>query len=342
MKKFLEIGDLNGLFDKVLKIFAETEKRRKNLLEKQEKLEKLEEEQEKEAKENLDESDEEDENEYANDLEQDIEEIEEILVALADFIGILFKTHKSHTINIVEKLTKIVLPEFFKSSASTFELKMGIFIVDDMVEHLGQEFLSGIWKDLAAILIKYTDNETPEIRQAAVYGLGMFAMVTKIDFENYSGAFLEKLDNAINFKDEDEDEEEHGHAKDNAIAALGKVIIYQGKNIKNIEHWIQKWIDYLPLSFDEGESVGNHELLCNAIVGSSDLFLGGKNYSNLSQIIRILSTIYKTKHSNETVDNLAKKILQSLATNSATSEVFKIAVTNLEEKYHKKLQEILA
>jgi len=325
-----------------LKIFAETEKRRKALLEKQEKLEKLEEEQEKEAKENQDESDEEDENDYANDLEQDIDEIEEILVALADFIGILFKTHKNNTINIVEKLTKIVLPEFFKSSASIFELKMGIFIVDDMVEHLGQEFLSGIWKDLAAILIKYSDNETPEIRQAANYGLGMFAMVTKADFENYSSMFLDKLEAAINFKDEDEDEEEAGHARDNAIAALGKVIIYQGKNMKNVEHWVQKWINYLPLSFDEGESVANHELLCNAIVSSSDLFLGGTTYGNLPQIIRILTTVYQTKHSNEKVDDLVKNILKSIATNTATSEAFKVAVMNLEEKHHKKLQSILA
>ena len=85
-----------------------------------------------------------------------------------------------------------------------------------------------------------------------------------------------------------DDEEEFGHARDHAMASLGKIIIFQGKNIKNLEYWIKKCIDYLPLNYDVDESIGNHELLCNAIVNSSDLFLG-KNYNNLFQIIKILT-----------------------------------------------------
>jgi len=284
--------------------------------------------------------DEDDENDYCNDLEQDIEDIEDILVSLADYIGVIFKSHKNNTINIVDKLTKIVLPEYFKPTASTFELKMGIFIVDDMIEHLGQELLKGIWKDLATILVKYCDNETPEIRQAAVYGMGIFSVVTQADFESYVNVFLEKIDASINIK-LDDDEEEYGHARDNAVASLGKLLIHQGKHVNNIDQWVKKWIEYLPLNYDEGESVVVHELLCNGIINSADLFLGA-NYSNLFQIIRVLTTFYKTKHSNEKVDGLSKTILRQIASNTQLTENFKVCVKNLEEKLQKKLEEILA
>ena len=329
-EKFLEPNELNDLFEKILIIFADTEKRRRLLIDKQDKLDKLEEEQEKEGKEIEEDSDQEDENDYANDLEQDIEDIEDILVSLADFIGVLFKTHKQAALSIVDKLTKIVLPEYFKATSSNFELKMGIFIVDDMVEHLGQELLSGIWKDLASILIKYCTNESPEIRQAAVYGLGIFAKVTKSDFESYVDSFLETIDSSINIKFDDQDEEEYGHSRDNSIAALGKIIIHQGKFIKTLDHWIKTWIDYLPLNYDEGESIPIHELLCNGIMNSAEIFLG-KNHSNLFQIVKVLTTIYKTKHSNDKVDELAKTILKQIATNTQMIENFKICIVYVEE-----------
>jgi hypothetical protein len=337
---FLEVNDLNQLFEKILLIFSETEKKRRQLLEKQEKMEKLEEENVKADKELAEDSDEEDENDYCNDLEQDIEDIEDILVSLADFIGVLFKYHRNNTLNIVDRLTKSVLPEFFKSTASHFELKMGIFIVDDMVEHLGQELLSGIWKELASILVRYCNHDAPEIRQAAVYGMGIFASSTKVEFESFVDVFLEKIDFAINVKSED-DEEECGHARDNAVASLGKVIINQGKFVQNIDQWVSKWIQYLPLNYDEGESVIIHELLCNGIINSADLFLGS-NYSNLFQITRVLCTFYKTKHSNEKVDGLTKNILKQIAGNSQLTENFKLCIQNLEEKLRKKLEEILA
>lgn len=336
--KFLNSTELNQIFDNLLSFFAETEKRRRELLNKKESLDKLEENETDEKVFDSDESD--DEDDYANDLEDDIEEIEDILVSIADLVGTLFKTHKEDTLGIVDKLTKNVLPEYFKTGASQFEIKMGIFFVDDMIEHLGQGLLNHIWKDLALILGNYSSNPKPEIRQAAVYGIGVLAKATTEGFESLGDGFLAKIDEALNLPIGDADEEEFGHAQDNAISALGKIIVYQGAKISNLDGFVKKWIDSLPLKFDAGEAINIHELFVNSVISFPDKFFGS-NYSNLHNVVKVLSTIYKTKFSTEKIDEQVKVILKKIAENPQTVEFLKIVIGNIEETLRKKLEVIL-
>lgn len=53
--------------------------------------------------------------------------------------------------------------------------KFGIFLVDDMVEYLGYQLLTDKWLNLLEALLKYSSAKTCEVRQAAVYGIGIFA-----------------------------------------------------------------------------------------------------------------------------------------------------------------------
>ena len=337
--RFLNTAEINQLFDKILFIFSLTEIRRRDLITKQEKLEKLEED---DAKEKLYDSDSSDECEdYADELDQDIDEIEEILESIADLMGKLFKTHKELTLEVVDKLTKVVIPGYLKKDSSMFEIKMGLFIVDDLIEHLGQEFLSNIWNDLAGILVNYSNDENAEIRQASVYGMGIFAIATKTGYEKYSQIFLEKIDNAINSKSEDDDENQLGHAKDNAISALGKHIVHQGNNIKDLQIWIARWIEYLPLSFDDEEGIIHHEMFCNALIASPDMFLG-QNYCYLFNIIRIFTTIFKTKFTNSLVDELIIKITKKLVSDNQITSIIEKGVSLISDNLRSKFKEIIA
>ena len=49
-------------------------------------------------------------------------------------MGSFFKTHKELCLDIVNKLLIELLPKYFNNNSSNFETKMGLFIVDDMVE----------------------------------------------------------------------------------------------------------------------------------------------------------------------------------------------------------------
>ena len=66
---------------------------------------------------------------------------EEIQTAFSELFGSLFDTHKELTLEIVEKLLNIYLPKYFNENSSTFEKKLGLLIIDDMVEFLIEFYL---------------------------------------------------------------------------------------------------------------------------------------------------------------------------------------------------------
>ena len=130
-------------------------------------------------------------------IKQNIEGAEDIITAFSDAIGALFKTHKEYCMEIAGKMVNDVLPKYFKNTATNFEKKMGLFIMDDMIEFLGQELLSAIWNDIFKILLQYVENNSCEIRQAASYGLGQFITNTKNNYEIYAKDCLDILFRAL-------------------------------------------------------------------------------------------------------------------------------------------------
>ena len=62
-------------------------------------------------------------------------------MAISELIGILFKTHKSMTIELAKFLINNILPSAFKEDQSEIMHKFGIFLIDDMIEYLGYEVL---------------------------------------------------------------------------------------------------------------------------------------------------------------------------------------------------------
>lgn len=68
----------------------------------------------------------------------------DLQLGLAEIIGVLFKTHKNHCKNLVHKLITEILPEVAKVDTKA-KNKFLLFILDDMVEFLGPEFLGPIY-----------------------------------------------------------------------------------------------------------------------------------------------------------------------------------------------------
>lgn len=61
--------------------------------------------------------------------------------AAAELMGVLFKTHIGFVANIVLKLQNEVLPAAFASNDQK-RRKFALFVLDDMVEHLGPTYFS--------------------------------------------------------------------------------------------------------------------------------------------------------------------------------------------------------
>jgi hypothetical protein len=120
-----------------------------------------------------------------------------VQVAISELIGILFKTHKAMTIELAKFLINNILPSAFKEGQSEIMHKFGIFLIDDMVEYLGYDILQAEWFQFANILAKFSQEKSCILRQAACYGLGIFAESTPAGVMN-ADALQNYLNSLIN------------------------------------------------------------------------------------------------------------------------------------------------
>ena len=341
-EKILTKAEIDSLFEKLFQIFDKVENNRLVLLkekdEVQEEVDKLTE----TTKEGDDEEDSDNEKkEELQHIKDEIEEVENVITSFSDVIGAIFKTHKELSIDITKKMIADVLPKYFNEKSSEFEIKMGLFILDDMVEFLGQELLNEIWDNISQILMKYVSSPICTLRQASSYGLGEFIHHTKNNYNKYSEKILEELGKGmlVQFNADEDSEDEYGQAQDNVITALGKLIKFQHEFYPNIKEIINQWLQHLPIVFDVSESVGMHELMCDLIIKNSEMVFG-ENNSNLPKIIRILAKIYKSsKLSNKKLDENIKVIIDGIKNNSDLNKFITEAQKDAKKSIQEKIKE---
>lgn len=79
------------------------------------------------------------------------------------------------TLDLADYILKSVLPKTFVEGASDNTLKLGLFLIDDMMENLGYAILSSLWVNFIEVFFKYCTHRSTDVRQAACFGLGIYA-----------------------------------------------------------------------------------------------------------------------------------------------------------------------
>jgi len=74
-----------------------------------------------------------------------------------------------------------------------------LFILDDMVEYLGPDFLGPMYPNIAQQICSFSSSKFSAIRQAAVYGIGMIAQHGGAHFATISQLCLDSLKEAISY-----------------------------------------------------------------------------------------------------------------------------------------------
>ena len=338
-KLFLTAPEINSMFAKFIDIFNKIEKSRTELVKTKETAEEaLKKEKLNTVKEDESDNEFEDEEDDLDMFEYDINNLESILTGFSDVMGTIFKHHKNLCLEVVNKLIVEYLPKYFKDESSNFEKKLGFFILDDMIEYLGQELLFNFWNDIFQILMKHSTSKLCSIRQAVIYGIGEFAKFTKTDYQNYAQNSIEALLNAYNVQRlESDTKEAYQSARDNATASIGKIIKYQGEKI-NLKETTEKWVHFLPIEEDRSEGKEQYELLCEIILKRSDIIVGDNN-KNLPQIIKVLSKAYKTNFSEEKIDENINLIMKNFKENSSLHVFVEESIKISEDKIANKIKE---
>ena len=304
--QILNKEELNQLFNKITEYFGNLKIKRDKYIEKSK------------TKFKSHKDDDEDDENLEDLYGESIKELEDIQSEIADCIGIMLKTHKSLSDEIIHKLLKDIIPLYSKSS-NIFEVKMGLYISDDLIEYIGQDMLGDEnWNLMFQIVTHLVINKDTAIRQAAAYGIGNFARFTTKNFDNYAKTLIDALYNAMNIKKDKSDEEEEeneedkkynvfGMSFDNMVSAIGKIINYQFNSNTvqaGLNELVNKWIMNLPIKYDETEKEQQHEWMVDLFLVKRQL-IGEDCYLHYFET---LAKIYETKAGNEKVNEKIRQI----------------------------------
>ena len=280
-----------------------------------------------------DEDDDKSEEEVLEDIKDQISELESVLTSLSDFFGALFETHKNLTLELVDKIIKEYLPIYFRDDSSNFEKTLGLLLLDDMAEFLQQDLLNNIWEQIQQIMIKYSDHNHYEVRNAACYGLGVFSQFTTKNYINFGQNILTAIMKVIKLPIDKKvlnqsDKENLKFARDNAVSALGKIIKYHGQEFPTeLDNLIDFWVNSLPITKDKEEAKINNKFLLDVLMKEPNKVLGPSN-KNLGQIIVILAKGYNTDSTDKEMD----KNIESFAEGIKKNEEYKAILKNTADK----------
>ena len=208
----------------------------------------------------------------------------DLQIAAAELMGALFKTHKQFVNGLVMKLRNEVIPECFASNEQK-RFKFALFILDDMVEHLGPTYFTPEdFQSIVQAICGFCNHNSASLRQASSYGIGVIAQNAGEAFSLYSDLCLQSLKSGVEFpvtpkiQGKKEKLNMYHHARDNAIASIGKVIKFQTALVQSNPNYsanlITYWLGLLPITHDTEEAIAQFEYLSDFLLSSPEFILG--------------------------------------------------------------------
>jgi len=225
----------------------------------------------------------------------------ELQLSVAELIGILFKTHAQLCGPLIDGLFAKTLRETVSSPIKQ-KKKFALFILDDMVEFLGQG-IGAKFSDVSQALLAFAVSPSPALRQASVYGIGLMAQNCGPLFASVSGGALQQLKTAIEIEKPAKDavgknkEKQWRHARDNAISALGKIIRYQSQSI-DTNAVVPSWVQLMPIVTDQEEAKIQGDIFADLLSSGPELVLGA-NKERLNHCVSIIAELLSPKLSTD-------------------------------------------
>eukprot|EP00271_Cylindrocystis_brebissonii_P019237 TRINITY_DN5787_c0_g1_i1.p1 TRINITY_DN5787_c0_g1~~TRINITY_DN5787_c0_g1_i1.p1 ORF type:complete len:1153 (+),score=248.27 TRINITY_DN5787_c0_g1_i1:117-3461(+) len=243
-------------------------------------------------------------------LEEENDQEDMVFEQAAEVVGQLMKTFKGEFEPFFDVLVPALQPSLQTTSVPS-ELRAVICIFDDAVEYMADKAWKYYDVFLPIVLSSCTHNDM-DVRQAAVWGIGVCAQFGGATFAPRIGEALQKLSEVVSSPSCRD--EEHVMATDNAISAIGKMCLYQ-REAFDVAQVLPTWLAYLPMKGDLGEAQIVHEQLCGMVERSDPVLLSEANRAtNLPKIIAVFAEVLMegTKLATEETAERMVKLLRQL------------------------------
>lgn len=279
----------------------------------------------------------------------EIEEVkeEELLSRIATATGALLRVHSSagfvHAFqtpqNITDSSEAVSTMQIFwlrmQGSRPAYERQAALCVFDDFILYGGQEGVNFIGAAFPAMKV-YSLDPDPEVRQAALFGVGVCAQVGGEAFANAGGReIISVLERVIRDPTSRIDGAES--ATDNAVSALMRIMECQPSLFNGrAQNYAGLILEYLPAKADESEARVMHGGLVR-FVQNSDPRIMGDNGSNLPKILSILLSVLGTNLLEENHVSMAVDAIKGMQT-KYPPEILQSAMAHLSNDQKQKLQ----
>jgi hypothetical protein len=265
-------------------------------------------------------------------IEEEAERDDEIVGQIADLVGALARNYKT---NFLPLFSQHLLPfavDALKPEKPASDRQSALCIFDDIMEHCGKA-AGSLFQHFLGNAIQYVTDPDPAVRQAAVYGMGVFAEAGGELIAPAIPGILSRLTQII--LQPDARGETYASCTENAIAAVGKICIFHS-GVVDVGVILPTWLTWLPVVEDKIESKVTYTQLCN-FVESNNPHVLGQNYSNIPKIVSIFALILDTDLIDETTQQRVINILKHMRS-SLPAETLQKAFSSLPPELQQKLQ----
>ncbi|PIA53962.1 hypothetical protein AQUCO_00900498v1 [Aquilegia coerulea] len=218
-------------------------------------------------------------------LKEENEQEEEVFDQVGDCLGTLIKTFKASFLPFFDELSSYITPMWGKDKTAE-ERRIAICIFDDVAEQCREAALK-YYDTYLPFLLEACNDENPDVRQAAVYGIGVCAEFGGTVFRPLVGEALSRLNIVI--RHPNALHADNLMAYDNAVSALGKICQFHRDSI-DAAQVVPAWLSCLPIKGDLIEAKLVHDQLCS-MVERSDGELLGPNNQYLPKIVAVFAEV---------------------------------------------------
>ncbi|GMN67997.1 hypothetical protein TIFTF001_037063 [Ficus carica] len=218
-------------------------------------------------------------------IKEENEQEEEVFDQVGEILGTLIKTFKGSFLPFFDELSSYLTPMWGKDKTPE-ERRIAICIFDDVAEQCREAALK-YYDTFLPFVLEACNDDNPDVRQAAVYGLGVCAEFGGSVFKPLVGEALSRLNVVIQHPNALQ--AENLMAYDNAVSSLGKICVFHRDSI-DAAQVVPAWLNCLPIKGDLIEAKVVHDQLCS-MVERSDRELLGPNNQYLPKIVAVFAEL---------------------------------------------------
>ncbi|KAK4608088.1 hypothetical protein RGQ29_001775 [Quercus rubra] len=252
-------------------------------------------------------------------IKEENEQEEEVFDQVGEILGTLIKTFKASFLPFFDELSTYLTPMWGKDKTPE-ERRIAICIFDDVAEQCREAALK-YYDTFLPFLLEACNDDNPDVRQAAVYGLGVCAEFGGSVVKPLVGEALSRLNVVI--RHPNALEPDNIMAYDNAVSALGKICQFHRDSIDSSQV-VPAWLNCLPIKSDLIEAKVVHEQLCS-MVERSDSEILGPNNQYLPKIVAVFAEVLcagkdlATEQTASRMINLLRQLQQTLPPSTLAS-----------------------